>query len=228
MITRQTGSGIWFVINYGTEMLIASGLSTSNAFKYGIMATCLGFVSVNIAFFSSCGDSRSRDQSDAEVLSRSYGAIQVEVQYAWIVENVMSLGYFINPQDLGWASGSFQLYNHGTVHRLHCRSRHFLEGRMFRGEALHAAGEALVRPSMIGMVVLLALAIHATGIEIYLYLTPCEAARVRDIWRCREVGSEGVEGEYRWGSDYGQEARMNDTRESGDRNLCDKEERLKL
>jgi hypothetical protein len=51
MIACQTGSGVWFVISYGTYFLIVSGLSVSDAFKYSIMATCLGFVGVNMGMY---------------------------------------------------------------------------------------------------------------------------------------------------------------------------------
>lgn len=51
MIACQTGSGVWFVISYGTYFLIVSGLSVSDAFKYSIMATCLGFIGVNMGMY---------------------------------------------------------------------------------------------------------------------------------------------------------------------------------
>ncbi|KAJ4288604.1 hypothetical protein N0V90_011841 [Kalmusia sp. IMI 367209] len=51
MIACQTGSGVWFVISYGTYFLIVSGLSVSDSFKYSIMATCLGFVGVNMGMY---------------------------------------------------------------------------------------------------------------------------------------------------------------------------------
>ncbi|KAF2265208.1 general substrate transporter [Lojkania enalia] len=51
MIACQTGSGVWFVISYGTYFLIVSGLSVSDAFKYSIMATCLGFLGVNMGMY---------------------------------------------------------------------------------------------------------------------------------------------------------------------------------
>ncbi|ORY16405.1 general substrate transporter [Clohesyomyces aquaticus] len=51
MIACQTGSGVWFVISYGTYFLIVSGLSVSDAFKYSIMATCFGFLGVNMGMY---------------------------------------------------------------------------------------------------------------------------------------------------------------------------------
>ncbi|KAF2735622.1 general substrate transporter [Polyplosphaeria fusca] len=51
IIACQTGSGIWFVISYGTYFLIVSGLSVADAFKYSIMATCLGFVGCNMGMY---------------------------------------------------------------------------------------------------------------------------------------------------------------------------------
>jgi hypothetical protein len=51
MIACQTGSGVWFVISYGTYFLSVSGLSVSDSFKYTIMATCLGFVGVNMGMY---------------------------------------------------------------------------------------------------------------------------------------------------------------------------------
>lgn len=51
IIACQTGSGIWFIISYGTYFLIVSGLTVAEAFKYSIMATCLGFVGVNMGMY---------------------------------------------------------------------------------------------------------------------------------------------------------------------------------
>ncbi|KAL5376161.1 hypothetical protein DPSP01_010627 [Paraphaeosphaeria sporulosa] len=51
MIACQTGSGVWFVISYGTYFLTVSGLTVSDAFAYTIMATCLGFVGVNMGMY---------------------------------------------------------------------------------------------------------------------------------------------------------------------------------
>ena len=51
MIACQTGSGVWFIISYGTYFMIVSGLSVSDGFKYSIMSTCLGFVGVNMGMY---------------------------------------------------------------------------------------------------------------------------------------------------------------------------------
>ena len=51
MIACQTGSGIWFIISYNTYFLIVSGLNVNDAFKYNIMATCFGFLGVNMGMY---------------------------------------------------------------------------------------------------------------------------------------------------------------------------------
>ncbi|KAF2194587.1 MFS general substrate transporter [Zopfia rhizophila CBS 207.26] len=51
MIACQTGSGVCFVISYGTYFMIVSGLSISDAFRYSIMATCIRFLGVNMGMY---------------------------------------------------------------------------------------------------------------------------------------------------------------------------------
>ncbi|KAK0625128.1 major facilitator superfamily domain-containing protein [Bombardia bombarda] len=48
VIATQTGSGSWFLISYSTYFMVVSGLTVSDAFKYSIMKTCLGFIGVNV------------------------------------------------------------------------------------------------------------------------------------------------------------------------------------
>jgi len=51
VIANQTASGSWFLISYTTYFMIVSGVDISDAFKYSIMKTCIGFIGVGIGMF---------------------------------------------------------------------------------------------------------------------------------------------------------------------------------
>lgn len=51
VIMSQVGSGSWFVISYSTYFFIVAGLSTSKAFQYSILNTCLGLIGVNFGIY---------------------------------------------------------------------------------------------------------------------------------------------------------------------------------
>lgn len=50
-ILSQVGSGSWFVISYSTYFFVVAGLTTDQAFRYGILNTCLGLAGVNFGIY---------------------------------------------------------------------------------------------------------------------------------------------------------------------------------
>ena len=51
MIACQGASGAWFIISYGTYFMLVSGLNVSDAFKFSIMTTSIGFIGVNVGMY---------------------------------------------------------------------------------------------------------------------------------------------------------------------------------